>query len=335
MINRILIVGYGSIGKRHLRIVRETFPAADIRVLRHRISSDTIEFANGSFSNLSEACGFLPQVAIIANPAPFHIEVAIALANRGCHLLIEKPLSHELNGVKNLLELVEARNLVLQVGYNLRFSPSLQQYKEFIQEGIVGRVLSIRCEVGQYLPTWRPGTDYPKSVSARSDLGGGALLELSHELDYLRWIFGDVKWISAWFAKQSNLQINVEDTAHMILQFQHDGNHPGPVATVSLDFIRRDVTRVCTVIGELGSIRWDGITNTIDKWSDERNDWQVIFQGTSLRDDSYLAQWNHFLNCVNDGHTTRVNGCDGLAVLEIIASARKSAALQSKRINVK
>ena len=79
--------------------------------------------------------------------------------------------------------------------YNLRFLPSLQAYRERIQFGVIGKVLSVRCEIGQYLPSWRPGSDYRQAVSASRALGGGALLELSHEIDYLRWIFGEVAWV--------------------------------------------------------------------------------------------------------------------------------------------
>ena len=104
MIDRILIVGLGSIGKRHLRLARELLPKADIRVLRHQASSEIPELSNGCFSSIDKAIAFAPQIAVIASPAPFHIPTAQALAEVGVQLLIEKPLSASLDGVTQLLE---------------------------------------------------------------------------------------------------------------------------------------------------------------------------------------------------------------------------------------
>jgi predicted dehydrogenase len=204
MINKVLIVGLGSIGKRHLRLARELLPNADIRVLRHQHTSDIPENSNGCFFNIEDAVHFKPQIAVVAGPAPFHIDIAEALAFAGTHLLIEKPLSSSLDNVAKLLETCRKQRVILLTGYNLRFLPSLQKFRELLSEGILGELLSVRCEVGQYLPSWRPDDDYRIGVSARRDLGGGVLLELSHELDYLRWIFGEVEWVSAILSKQSN-----------------------------------------------------------------------------------------------------------------------------------
>ncbi len=332
MINRILIVGHGSIGKRHLNIVRETLPGADIRVLRHQPCDATPEFADDCFNRLGDACAFAPQVAAIANPAPFHLEAAGALAAAGCHLLIEKPLSHTTEGVRKLLQLVRRQGLILQVGYNLRFLPSLEEFRNRIRAGAIGRVLSIRCEIGQYLPSWRPGTDYRQGVSARQDLGGGVLLELSHELDYLRWIFGEVAWVSAWMGRRSALEIDVEDTAHLTLGFGPDDH--SPVASLSLDFIRHDTTRQCTAIGEWGSLRWNGLTGAVEEWAAGNVTWQPVFHQVHQRDDSYRAQWHHFLDCVQTSQAPRVGGEDGMAVLKIIEAAWQSAAAEGARVAI-
>lgn len=334
MIQRVLIVGYGSIGRRHLRIARETLPDADIRVLRHCPCESTPDMANGCFGSLGEACAFAPQVAVIANPAPFHLETAFALAIGGCHLLIEKPLAHEPDAVPRLLQRVSDMGLGLQVGYNLRHLPSLDVFRERIQAGAIGRILSVRCEIGQYLPTWRPDTDYRLGVSARKALGGGVLLELSHELDYLRWIFGEVAWVNAWIGRQSDLEIDVEDTAHLILGFAPDATGRLPVATVSLDFIRQDATRSCTAIGELGSLRWNGLTGQVAAMPTGNRAWQSLFHHTHARDDSYRAQWLSFLDSVTAGRAPCPNGDDGLAILSIIEAARQSAARNGVRVAV-
>jgi len=330
MIERVLIVGHGSIGQRHLRILRQTLPQADIRVLRHRPGSGVSELANGVYHDLADACAFAPQVAIIANPAPFHLQVATALVAVGSHLLIEKPLSHDLAGVEALLQQAQTRGVVLQVGYNLRFLPSLSRFRHLVHQGEIGQVLSIRCEIGQYLPTWRPDSDYRQGVSAQGSLGGGVLLELSHELDYLRWIFGEVDWVRAYLGRHSQLEIDVEDVAHLILGFSPGaafGAAAGPVAALSLDFLRHDPTRLCTAIGERGSLRWNGLTGTVEVYPAGGEGWQVVYHHPHQRDDSYHAQWVHFLDCVHSNRPPLVSGKDGYAVLKIIAAARSGLPL--------
>lgn len=326
LIERILIVGLGSIGKRHLRLARGLMPNADIRVLRHQNNNEVHEYSNGSFSNLDEAVAFKPQIAVIASPASCHVATSQSLADDGVHLLVEKPLSDSLSGVSRLLETCKDKDLVLLTGYNLRFLPSLQRYKDLLDECIIGNIFSVRCEIGQYLPTWRPDTDYRTSVSARSAMGGGALLELSHELDYLRWIFGEVEWVKASLSQQSKLEINVEDSAHLILGFQPKANKRQLIAQVNLDFIRHDTTRVCTAIGEKGTLRWNGLNGVVSFFSAGSNEWVELFSHLHHRDESYLAEWRNFIECVVQHKEPLVTGEDGLKVLEIIEAARSSHA---------
>lgn len=322
LIDRILIVGLGSIGKRHLRLARELLPGADIRVLRHQKCASISEYANGCFSSLDDAIGFAPQVAVIAGPATFHMTAAQPLARAGVHLLVEKPLSASLDGVPQLLEICREQGTVLLIGYNLRFLPSLQRFRELLNENVIGRVLSVRCESGQYLPSWRPDTDYRQGVSARLELGGGALLELSHELDYLRWIFGEVDWVKATLSRQSGLEIDVEDTAHLILGFVPGADGLKLIGSVNLDIIRHDTMRLCTAIGESGSLRWNGLTGVVEQFETGAREWRELFRHQHQRDDSYLAQWRHFLGCVNEQKTPLNTGEDGLKVLQIIDAAR-------------
>lgn len=325
LINRILIVGLGSIGKRHLCLARELLPNADIRVLRHQVCVSIPEHANGCFSSLEQAIDFAPQVAVIANPATFHINTAQELALVGVHLLVEKPLSATLDGVPQLLEICRGQKTVLMTGYNLRFLPSLLRFRDLVNEKVIGRVLSVRCEVGQYLPSWRPDADYRQCVSARRELGGGALLELSHELDYLHWIFGEVDWVKATLSQQSSLEIDVEDTAHLTLGFAPGADGSQLIGTVNLDFVRHDSTRLCTAIGENGSLRWNGLTGVVEQFEAGAKDWRELFRHQHQCDDSYLAEWQHFLGCISEQCTTLITGEDGLKVLQIIDAARQAS----------
>jgi predicted dehydrogenase len=324
LINRVLIVGLGSMGMRHLRIARTLLPMADIRVLGREPSPVALNFAKGYFSSIDDAVDFRPQLSVIANPSPFHMQVAVPLASIGSHLLIEKPLAARLRELDLFLPMLKEKSPVVMTGYNLRFLPSLVKFREILDEGVVGKALSVRCEVGQYLPSWRPDADYRSGVSARKDLGGGALLELSHELDYLQWIFGSAIWVRATLRKQSDLEIDVEDTAHLTLGFRQKEELPELVATVSLDFVRRDTTRQCTVIGSEGSLRWNGISGVVEVICAGENAWTEVYRHQPERDFTYVAEWKHMLKCIEDKRPAKVSFDDGLKVLCLIDAAVRS-----------
>jgi predicted dehydrogenase len=326
VIERVLIVGFGSIGSRHLRLARQLLPKADIRLLRHQAYDFVPEDANGCFHDLANALKFQPQLAVVANPAPFHLQVALPLAEQGVHLLIEKPLSVSSAEVSQLIEICESRQCILMIGYNLRFLPSLTRFRDLVRSGeLAGKVASVRCEIGQYLPTWRQGVDYRKGVSARNDLGGGALLELSHEIDYLCWIFGRVDWVSASLLRQGHLDIDVEDSAHLLLGFEPAADGHQLVASLNMDFIRHDTTRSCVAIGSRGSLRWNALTGCVDFFACGAANWQTIYTLVPERDESYLSEWNHLLRLIKHREKPLVSGEDGLRVMEVIDAARKSS----------
>lgn len=335
MIRRILIAGFGSIGRRHFRIAREAMPEAEIKVLRHKRPTDGSETAVAPGDMLydpAEAVAFAPQLSVVATPAPFHRGIADTLLRAGSHVLIEKPLADVGEGLDDLVALARDRRLFLQTGYNLRYLPSLRRFRDFVGAGKVGEILSIRCEVGQYLPDWRPEQDYRDTVSANRTLGGGVLLELSHEIDYLRWIFGEINWVQAFLGRQSRLEIDVEDIAHLILGF--DGSGMRPVASVSLDFIRRDTTRCCVVIGDRGSLRWDGVSGSVDFYDTGARKWEQLFAHMPERDFAYREQFKDVLARIEARSAPLTSGEDGHAVVRVLEAVRASAAASGVRREV-
>lgn len=327
---RILLVGLGSIGQRHLRLLRYRHPDADIRVLRHRQVGDAPGFANGFFYDVGAALDFSPECAVIANPAPFHLAIARQLAEKGCHLLIEKPLSACSQGIIEFKEIVERSGVIVQVGYNLRFLPSLQEFRRLLNSEIVGQVFSVRCEIGQYLPSWRPGTDFKEGVSAQKDLGGGVLLELSHELDYLSWIFGNPSWVSAWTGQLSGLALMVEDTAHLTIGFADERR----VAALNMDFSRHDTTRQCLAIGTAGTLRWNAITGTVERFSPTHDGWEVLYEHHPARDESYRKQWECFLQSIQSGIQPEPGIDAGAVVVRMVEAAKMSAANSGKQVGL-
>jgi len=334
VIQRVLIVGSGSAGKKHLEVARQMLPQADLRVLRRHRANEESNLSNGCFYEVEAALQFSPQIAVIANPAPLHVEISNRLASAGCHLLIEKPIAESTLGVEKLIRKAEDLKIVLQVGYNLRFLSCLQEFRRQIHMELIGRVLSVHVEVGQFLPSWRPREDYRKTVSANAELGGGVLLELSHEIDYMRWIFGEIAWVNAWTGRVGELQINVEDSAKIILGFKESGIFSRGVATMSMDFIRKDPVRNCLAVGSQSSLRWNGIGGTVEKYSTESKSWVTIFKKENAVQQTYVSEWKSFLDSVDSDQRPEVTGYDGLAVLKVVEAAKLSHQQNGRRIHI-
>lgn len=328
VVARVLVVGLGSIGQRHLRIARSLFPDARFAVLRsNRMATAVggdVEPVDVVFT-IDDALRFAPTVAVIASPASFHADTAIRLAEAGVHLLIEKPITDSLETSLAIAAAAERSGVTVAVGYNLRFAPSLLAFRAAVGEALVGRILSIRADVGQFLPDWRPGRDYRTSVSAQRTLGGGALLELSHEIDYLTWIFGEVVEVSALLEQTCSLDVDVEDCVHLTLRFADRAGIRAPVAQVNVDFVRRDTVRRCVAIGERGTLEWDAVQGTVRHFDGDTRTWRVLFDEPAERDASYRAEWLDLRDCIASGGTPRADVAAGVAVLRIVDAARRSA----------
>ena len=327
-IQRLALIGLGSIGRRHLRLLKELRPDIEVILVRSGQGSRWPEeaLAVGSVSTIEEAIGLDINAAIISSPAPFHVNQAIQLLDAGIPSLIEKPLSNNLDQTQQLKMLAKNTDVTVLVGYVLRYSLALQQFHEMLIGNAVGQIIGVNIDCGSYLPEWRPGQDYRTTASARPELGGGVLLELSHELDYANCLFGPFISVDASVINSGALDIQVEDTADLELISENDVK-----VVIHLDFVRRQPIRQCVVLGSEGSLTWNGLNNevTLDLESGETKRW--AFNGE--RDDMFRAQLNHFLNCVEKGELPQVNLTDGIAALEIIEAAKRSQ-IESKVIDL-
>jgi len=318
-------VGLGSIGRRHLSNIKKNDPSAEIIVWHLQSKKnelrENINDVNKVAYSFDEAIREKPDVAFITCPSSLHISIAIMLAQEGIDLFIEKPISSNLVDVENFLRIGKSQKIVIMVGYNMRFHRPLQLLKQKISEGAIGNPIGIHAEVGQYLPDWRPGKDYRQSVSAQKELGGGAVLELSHELDYARWLFGEVKSVSAQVDQLSDLEIDVEDSADIILKFSNNA-----IGNIHLDMVQRFPTRYCHVVGSEGLLKWDGTTDLVTMFSTKNNEWSVLHPGEKIdRNEMYLTEIQHFFECVNSRKDPLINGFEGKRVLEIALAALESS----------
>ena len=319
-IDRVLLVGLGSIGKRHLSNIKRLLPNVSLAVFRSRngiIAVDGCEVV----SSIEEAIAFKPRLALICNPSSFHLDVATELAEAGIHLFIEKPLTNKLKGLAEFAAASRRANIKVMVGYNLRFSPSLLTIREFLQSGRFGRTLCVSAEVGQYLPDWRPDVDYRSTVSAQSELGGGALLELSHELDYLTWIFGEAVFASGQVLKVSDLEIDVEDLVLAHVCFENNGNRL--LASIQLDFLQRKPYRLCKVICEHATLTWDAIEDCVV--IHQKDETITAFQGDKNRNYTYEQEIVSFIECIATNTPVPISIEDSYRVIKLIEALRVSS----------
>jgi predicted dehydrogenase len=205
-------------------------------------------------TSIDEALEYTPSWALVAAPANRHIALSLPFLGRGVPTLIEKPLATDVEAT-DVLAPFEA---LIDVGYFLRHLTSLQLLRRVVRAGEIGQVLSARIEVGQFLPDWRAGIRYQDSVSARKNLGGGALLELSHEVDYMCWIFGVPSSVYASVTQTGTLDVDVEDQVEAVFEYAS-----GPTVSLHLDLLQRVATRTCKVVGTTGTLIWDYLQNRL------------------------------------------------------------------------
>lgn len=250
---KFLIAGLGSIGRRHLRNL-VSLGERDIllyRTGRATLSEDDL-VGYPVKTDLDAALAQRPDAVIVSNPTSLHLDVAIPAAEAGCHLLLEKPLSHSLERVNELQAAVKRGGGQVLVGFQFRFHPGLQQISRLLAAGAIGQPISVRANWGEYLPGWHPWEDYRQAYAARPDLGGGVVLTLCHPLDYLCWLFGEAESLWAFESRQSGLELAVEDTAEIALRYRS-----GVLGSLHLDYIQRPASHRLTIVGAQGTIRWD------------------------------------------------------------------------------
>ena len=334
---KILFCGLGGIGQRHLRNLRQLL-GDELQVHAYRVRGQRIklrdnltvdegadlerDYAIVVHHDLAEALAEKPAAALICNPNSLHVPVALECVRAGVPVFMEKPLASDLAGIDQLLAEVEQRRLPFHVGYNFRFHPGLQRLKALLESGFFGRVLSVRSEIGEYLPNWHRYEDYRQMYAARADQGGGVVLSQIHEMDLIYWFFGLPRSIVTHGGQLSHLEIDVEDTASSLMRCDNAmGSFP---ILLHQDYLQRPPVRCFKIVGDAGYAEIDLLANRLRVYGaegelSEEND----FPGF-VRNDMFLAQARHFLDCVNGLATPQVSLHDGLQSLRLALAALRS-----------
>lgn len=318
---KFLIAGLGSIGRRHLRLLKEQ---GDHDVVLFRTNKSTLpddDLAGYRVeTDLDKALADKPDAVIVSNPTAKHLEVALPAAKAGCHIFLEKPVSHSLEGLDDLRRVVDEKGIRVLVGFQFRYHPGLRKIESLLKEGNVGKPVSFRVHWGEYLPDWHPWEDYRQSYAARKDLGGGVILTLTHPLDYVRWLFGEVTQLSAFAGYDGGLDIEVEDRAEISLKFKS-----GVVGSVHLDYNQRPPKHQMEVVCTGGTIVWDH-AGELKVYSAETEEWTDYPAPDGYeRDVLFRDQMEHFLDVVAGKAEPKCTLNDGIRAVELAIAAHLSS----------
>lgn len=310
---KILIIGLGSIGERHVRNLL-SLNYNNIACLRREISTArTFDISNiTQFDSREEAVEWSPEYVIICSPSKNHNSDLIFWSEHCKNFLVEVPLHSSAEEIENSKDLLKKRGAKILLGHNIRFHPALKKMKEIIKSKIYGKLLFIKSEFGEYLPDCHPWEDYRTRYEARSDLGGGVLLTSLHELDHSMFLAG--KYIDAsGLTDTLGLDIDCEDFATIIAKHKS-----GVVSQISLDFIQRDYQRSTKLCFENGIVYWELKKKSLYAFdsNDKKIGWKNILNLENYDfNQTYIDQIVYFL----DEDFCNFNSLeDGLHILKLI-----------------
>ena len=319
-----VVIGAGSIGQRHMRNLRslgvENITAVDPDFERMRPAVDELQVRPAG--DVDEALGLNPQVVFVCTPPSMHIEQCAAAVRAGADVFVEKPLSNDLVGIDDLEREARQHARIVQVGYNLRFIPALKTLKGIVESEQLGRPLWARFEVGQYLPDWRPTQDYRLGYTARKELGGGIVLDASHEIDLALWLLGNATDLCCMAGKTSDLQMDVEDTATILLRFES-----GAQCDVHMDCVQREYSRGLKIAFERGTASWSFPQNVLRIFEVDQSERLIYPPPDYVPNQMYIDEIRDFL-CAVRAKADHGSVGEGKNVVRVALAALESAAEQ-------
>ena len=284
----VLIIGLGSIGKKHIEALKKINIEANIFALRSNSNAVKEEGVENIY-DLND-CQINFDFAIISNPTHLHYEFIEKLAEKCIPLIIEKPAVNSLTAADKLVDLIEKKQVVTYVACNLRFHPCIIFLKDKLDaEKLIINELNVYC--GSYLPDWRPEKDFKNIYSANASMGGGVHLDLFHEIDYTTWLFGLPNRSQSLLRSKSSLQIDAIDYANYILQYDTF------TASIILNYYRKKSKRKIEIVFDNETLTVDLVKNIV-----KNDEGECLFKTTGFTvRDTYVSQLEYFINCLKEG----------------------------------
>jgi len=319
--NQILIIGSGSIGKRHLRNLIN-LGYRDICLIR-RQKKKLIDFPFLEvYTSIKEACNKNTfNFAIIATPSSMHYQNFIEISNENIpNVYIEKPIATNINEAIKIEKISKLKDINVCVGFDLHFDLGLIKVKELLKNNVIGNICSFQVEVGQFLPDWRVNEDYRKGMSAKKKLGGGVMLDLIHEFDYVNWIFGPIIKVFGKNNQISNLEIETEDVSFNIVQTKS-----GIFGSIYLDYLQKELSRQCKIVGNNGTIIWNYKDSTV-KWMTHQDViWKEFEYKEISRNDRFIEIIKAFIESNSEIKDNRLSNIeDAIQSLKMIEISKQS-----------
>ena len=321
----ILILGTGSVGKRHasnLSSLGCTISCMDPRTDRLEEVKQEINVV-GTYISIEEAFSDSSRKfdgVVVASPPVYHVDQSIAALEREIPVLLEKPVSSDEASARRLQDVVNNTGIPLLLGYTWRWWPPLAKVQELLNQGVIGKLRYVQFMMSAHLADWHPWENYQDFFMASKALGGGALLDESHWIDLMLWFFGEPESLYAKVDRVSDLKIDTDDNVDMIITYK-DGRY----VSIHLDIYGRPHEKYIRFIGEEGTILWTADPNRVAVGKEWSQTWEN-YEFDCERNDMFTAVGKEFIDIINgsDAKTCDIN--DGVRVLSLIESARQSSA---------
>jgi predicted dehydrogenase len=340
MLKRILFIGLGGAGQRHLRLFKKNLDGKNVEFIAYRstnktpllnpdfsINKDsTIEsyYKVKTYNNLHKALDLKPNLVVISTPSSTHLKYAQVCAENGINILVEKPLSNSTYGVQKLIETIKKNRVALRVGLQRRFHAHIKRVKDIVVSGGIGKILNANFTVASFIPRWHPYEDFLQLYACRKELGGGVLLTEIHEIDLAIWFFGVPSSVSCVGGTYSNVGMDVEDTVRLILDYVNFS------VQINLTFWQKHHERFFSISGENGYLSWNQDKDTlIEEYFNEPTKNLVNQNPTLDVDRMFDLQVQSVINNFNFTEEDRsIN--DSLIALKIVEAAKES--MKTKRV---
>ena len=329
--SHILVLGSGSVGKRHLKNFYDLgcrVSAMDPQKSRLSEAEEIVPLQN-QYVSLDEAlnCQDTIHGVVVCSPPSYHVAQTKAMLKKNIPVLLEKPVSPDQRSCAELCDLQSSTQVPLLLGYTFRWWPPIQRVKAILEDETLGRIYSVQMIMSAHLADWHPWERYQDFFMSQMNLGGGALLDESHFLDLAIWFFGMPQEVTAQIDRLSSLEIDSDDNVDMNLSYADKKK-----VMIHLDLYGRPHEKCITFTGEKGALKWSVDPNQVKLYLTEYGKWQIE-EFNCERNDMFLEEAKDFLQMLSGVKNNWCTIQDGLNVLKVIEAARVSHA-EKKTVEV-